>query len=213
MAGAGGTVDPGDPRALCRALAHEVGNALAAVRLAAHALGREGATGGRAGAAADAAAAAARAGVALGELRALLSDAPPSAAAPASVVAALRSALPGDLAARLDASLAAGVRAARAEPEGLAHLLAGMALALDDAAGLVQRLGLRIAPADAGVTFALEGATAGRLALAPRSDGAPTGPALQLRVAAALVARWGGALAVSESAAGGVRVELSLLPA
>jgi hypothetical protein len=212
VGGAGGTGDPGDPRALCRALAHEVGNALTAVRLAAHALGREGATSGRRGAAADAAAAAARAGVALAELRALLSDAPSSAAAPASVAAALRNALPGDLAARLEASLVEGVRAARAEPEALAHLLAGIALALDDAAGPAQRLGLRVASADAGVTFALEAGTTCRMALAQDSEGEPTGPALQLRVAAALVARWGGALAVSESE-GGVRIELSLPPA
>lgn len=211
MAGADRIASPADPLALCRALGHEIGNALAAVRLAAHVLAREGGGAARAGAAADAAAAASRAGVALGELRALLADAPasPAAAAPALVVAAVRSALPADTASRVESSPADGLRVARAEPEALAHVLAGLALALDDAGGAAETLRLRVEPTSAGVTFSLEGRGARGWSLEPDPGREPSGSALQLRVAASLAARWGGALALVE-AGSGARVELRL---
>jgi C4-dicarboxylate-specific signal transduction histidine kinase len=202
---------------LCRALCHEVGNALAAVRLSAHLLARAPSREDVAGSARELAAVAARAGAALGQLRVLLPVAriaPSLVAEPDDVLASVRHALgavgagdPG-----LEVSAAPALPEVHADAEALHHVLASLVFAAFDAAPAPIQVRVSAAPTADGVTFAVTDAGPELAALLPDPALEPGGRGLGLVVAATLVARWGGALDV-RSGRDGNRVELRLLRA
>jgi C4-dicarboxylate-specific signal transduction histidine kinase len=204
----------GDPLRLARALCHEVGNALAAVRLSAHLLSRSPSRGDLAESSRELAAVAARAGAALGQLRVLLAGAPPApslVAEPEAVLASVRHALAaaGGDAAGLELTAAAGLPEVRADAEALHHLLVSLVFAAWDAVpepGPV-RVSADLTPD--GVAFAVTDTGPVLRALEPDPAFEPGGRGLGLAVAATLVARWEGALEVRSGRAGN-RVELRL---
>jgi C4-dicarboxylate-specific signal transduction histidine kinase len=204
---------PEDTAQLCRALCHEVGNALAAVRLSAHLLTGEPEPGAVAAGARELEAVAARAGAVLGQLRALLAADPgpvsPSAS-PRAVLRAVRHAVawaggsPG-----LEVSALGALPSVVADGEALHHLLASLIFAAWDAAPDPAPVRLAAEAWDGGVALAVEDDGPSWRPSPQDPSAGPRGRALWLAVSATLAARWGGSVAV-RSGDGGTRVELRL---
>lgn len=209
------TPRPGDPVELALALAHEVGNLLAAARLSAYLLAREAEPGLARSSAEDVEAVATQAGAMLAHLRLLLApDAGPRLHVdPAELVEAVaRSAAQHTpRSPRVEVEVAADLPDVRVDSDALHHLLVTLVLAAWDAAPRERRVRLVARRASRGgdVVFAVEDTGAPLLAQKADSRVGPRGRSLALAVAATLAERWGGRIRVVPDA-GGTRVEVQL---
>jgi len=204
----------GDPLRLARALCHELGNLLAAVRLSAYLAARERDREAVAENARDVDVAAAQAGAVLALLPPLLAppEGPGGTADPGQVLHAVEATLrraPG-LAARVDLEAAAGARPVRGDAEVLHHLLVALALSAWEAGGpAAPELAVRAEAARGGMLLAVEDAAGAWPQEEKDPRRAPRGRALLAAVAATLAARWGGEVRVRPRP-GGSRVEVRL---
>jgi len=205
---------PQDPLRLTRALCHEMGNLLAAVRLSAYLVVREREWEGVVEGARDVDLAAAQAAASLALLPPLLapSEKSPAAVDPAEVLAAVGATLrraPG-LEDRVAVADASGVPAVWADADALHHLLVQLALSAGEAEGSGDRgLGVGVESGQAEVVFAVEDRAGPWPRLQGDPERAPRGRDLAAAVAATLTARWDGGVRVL-ARPGGSRVEVWL---
>jgi signal transduction histidine kinase len=199
----------GDPVDLVLAICHELGNLLAATRLAAHLLARESRPERVREGADDVEEAAAQAGALLGPARALLARRRPAPVrvAPDEVLRAAEQSL----------SRIAGVSVARGtelpdvriDPDSLHHVLVTLAFAARDVSIRDVRVSVSAARGRGSVTFAVEDDGPPFRRERPGRGATPHGRDLALAVAARLVQPWRGRVAVARRA-GRTRIEIRL---
>jgi signal transduction histidine kinase len=206
---------PGDPVKLALALCHEVGNLLAAARLSAYLVGRETERDQIQASAEDIETIATQAGAVLAHIRPLLveGEAARMHVDPAEFLRAVEHSLAQQTprAPSIELTASDDLPDVLVDADALHHLLVTLVLSAWEAAPGGGGVRLSAAAGEAGVVFALE--DGGKAYEAEKVDPqvGPRGRALVLEVAATLVERWSGRVAVIPREVG-TRVEI-LLPA